>query len=105
METIGFSCSPGAVYDNMLPANASEKFKTNRSKEGRKLRRYGVKTHKSGILVSVKAGCFAHRKNAEIWVAGDRQRQFITIHVLVSEAFLLLSLEVRGYVLSCAVSF
>lgn len=29
METIGFSCSPGAVYDNMLPANASEKLRAN----------------------------------------------------------------------------
>jgi hypothetical protein len=35
METIGFSCSPGAVYYNTLPANASEKFKANSYKEGR----------------------------------------------------------------------
>lgn len=32
METIGFS-SPGAVYDNMLPANASEKLQANSCKE------------------------------------------------------------------------
>lgn len=51
METIGFSCSPGAVYDNMLPANASEKFKANSYKGGRKLQKYGVKTHDSGTLV------------------------------------------------------
>lgn len=40
METIGFSCSPGAVYDNMLLANATEKFTANSYKEGRELPRY-----------------------------------------------------------------
>ena len=33
METIGFSYSPGAVYDNTLLANASEKLKANSYKE------------------------------------------------------------------------
>lgn len=33
MGTIGFSCSPVAIYDNMLPANASEKFVANSYKE------------------------------------------------------------------------
>lgn len=44
METIGFSCTPGAVYDNMLPANVSEKFIANSYKGDRELQRYGGET-------------------------------------------------------------
>jgi hypothetical protein len=58
METIGFSCSPGAVYDNMLPANASEKFIANSYKEVESCRGMEGKTQGSGTLVICKSRLF-----------------------------------------------
>lgn len=58
METIGFSCSSGAFYDNMLPANTREKLQANSHKEGRGSgSREGEIQDSSTVVFCVKLDC------------------------------------------------
>lgn len=62
METIGFSCSPGAVYDNMLPANASENLKPIAIRKGGVVE-VGRQKQDSSTLVFCETRLFGVYKN------------------------------------------
>lgn len=69
METIGFSYSPGAVYDNTLLANASEKLKANSYKEWGGVVEAGREKMQDSSTLFVKLDWYI--KNVEIWVGSE----------------------------------
>lgn len=80
MGTIEFSCSPGAVCDNMLPANASEKLRANSYKEGMDDEGWEGEIHDSCNLVICETRLFGVYKIVDIWVSGENLSSAFTFN-------------------------